>query len=243
MKRLAVALLFLGLLAGPLAVQAQPAGTRPRIGFLATAPSDSDLDETRQALRELGWVDGQNITIEVRWTGGRIERIRHLVAELVGLKVDVIYAEGSVAAARAAKEATTTIPIVVTSPADLVRGRPLPTDQPFRCRMRFWRRTGDYRLLPRAPGALQGTAECDLRAAAENLRPARFRNSRCASARRFLSEVPQEKSGAAVAAPDLPSAGYSRQILKTTPVPGIWTSGPSRAPTKCVSAPASLTAP
>jgi len=121
MKRLAVALLALALLATPLAVEAQPAGTRPRIGFLATAPSDSDLDETRQALRELGWVDGQNISIEVRWTEGRIERIRQLVAELVGLKVNVIYAEGSVAAARAAKEATTTIPIVVTSPADLVQ--------------------------------------------------------------------------------------------------------------------------
>src|SRR5262245_48924251 len=111
----------LGLLATPRAGEAQPPSHRPRIGFLAIVPSGSDLEETRKGLRELGWIDGHNVTIEVRWTEGRIERVRQFVTEFVGLKVDVIYAEGSVAAARAAKEATRTIPTVVSSPADLVQ--------------------------------------------------------------------------------------------------------------------------
>src|SRR5262245_2889443 len=107
----ALAALAVAVLAAPLAgCHAQPASSQPRIGYLATSPSDSDLEPFRQALRGLGWIDGQNITIEVRWTEGRIERTRDFVAELVRLKVDVIYAEGSVATARAAKEATTTIP-------------------------------------------------------------------------------------------------------------------------------------
>jgi ABC-type uncharacterized transport system substrate-binding protein len=112
--------LLLALLGAPLLAEAQPPSTHPWIGFLSTTPSDSDLEETRRALNRLGWVDGQNMTIEVRWTEGRSSEFASLPRSS-SLKVDVIYAEGSVAAARAAKLATTTIPIVVTSPADLVQ--------------------------------------------------------------------------------------------------------------------------
>lgn len=121
-RRVLIVILILGsLLAAPLAAAAQPAGTLPRIGYLGVSPSATNLKPFRRSLRDLGWVDGQNITIEVRWTEGRIERIRELVAELVRLKVGVIYTEGSVAAAQAAKQATTTIPIVVTTPADPIK--------------------------------------------------------------------------------------------------------------------------
>src|SRR4029077_4081329 len=110
----------LGLLAAPLAVEAQQAGTVPRIGYLGISPDMEVVELFRQGLRELGRVDGQNITIEYRWTEGKSERLPQLVAELIQLKVDVIYVWGSSAAVLAAKQATTTIPIVFQMPADPV---------------------------------------------------------------------------------------------------------------------------
>jgi len=111
----------LGLLAAPLAVEAQQAGTVPRIGYLGISPDMEVVELFRQGLRELGRVDGQNITIEYRWTEGKSERLPQLVAELIQLKVDVIYVWGSSAAVLAAKQATTTIPIVFQMPADPVK--------------------------------------------------------------------------------------------------------------------------
>ena len=116
---------FLGTLAGsllaaPLAVEAQPAGTA-RIGYLGISPSDGGLEPFRQALRELGRVEGQSIAVEYRWTEGKIERLPKLVAELIRLKVDVIFVPGSIAAAQAAKQATTSIPIVFQIPGDPVQ--------------------------------------------------------------------------------------------------------------------------
>ena len=108
------------LLAAPLAAGAQPAGTVPRIGYLGVSPSIAQ-ELFRQGLRELGRVEGQNITIEYRWTEGKIERLPKLVAELIHLKVDVIFAPGSIAAAQAAKQATTSIPIVFQIPGDPVQ--------------------------------------------------------------------------------------------------------------------------
>jgi putative tryptophan/tyrosine transport system substrate-binding protein len=73
----------------------------------------------RRGLRELGWVDGQNIAIEYRWAADREEQLPALAAELVQLKVDIIVTS-STPAARAAKQATTTVPIVITFVADPV---------------------------------------------------------------------------------------------------------------------------
>jgi putative ABC transport system substrate-binding protein len=95
---------------------AQQSKKIPKIGFLS-APSRSAQSARNEAftqgLRELGYVEGKNIVIEWRYAEGRLERLPDLAAELVGLKVDVIVAGGT-PAARAAKEATTTIPIVMS---------------------------------------------------------------------------------------------------------------------------------
>jgi putative ABC transport system substrate-binding protein len=108
-----------GLLAAPLAAEAQQAGPVPRIGYLGIRPG-IDVDLFRQGLHELGRVDGQNITIEYRWWEGKTERLPKLVAQLIQLKVDLFYVWGSAAATLAAKQATTTIPIVFQMPADPV---------------------------------------------------------------------------------------------------------------------------
>ena len=105
-----------GLLAAPLAVEAQQPGRVPRIGVLSlTSPSDRPplLDAFRQGLRELGWVEGQNIVIDYRYAEGRVDRLPDLAAELVRLKVDLIVASAGTQAATAAKNATETIPIVM----------------------------------------------------------------------------------------------------------------------------------
>ena len=105
-----------GLLAAPLAAEAQQVGKVPRIGFLsATSPSDRPalVDAFRQRLRELGWVEGQNIVIDYRYAEGRVDRLPDLAAELVRLKVDLIVASAGTQAATAAKNATETIPIVM----------------------------------------------------------------------------------------------------------------------------------
>ena len=111
-----VAVLAVSLLAAPLAADAQQARKVPRIGFLwVTSPSDrpSHLDAFRQRLRELGWVEGQNIVIDYRYAEGRVDRLPDLAAELVRLKVDLIVASAGTQAATAAKNATETIPIVM----------------------------------------------------------------------------------------------------------------------------------
>jgi ABC transporter substrate binding protein len=111
----------LSLLAAPLAAQAQPAGKVYRIGTLNLgSPSRSPLAEAFwQGLRELGYVEGRNVIVEERWAEGRAERLPGLAADLVRLKVDVIVADGTVALA--AKQATTTIPIVMPLSNDPVR--------------------------------------------------------------------------------------------------------------------------
>ena len=106
-----------GAIACPMGVRAQQqAGKVPRIGFLSvTSPSDRPplLDAFRQRLRELGWVEGQNIVIDYRYAEGRVDRLPDLAAELVRLKVDVIVTGGS-PGTQAAQQATRTIPLVMT---------------------------------------------------------------------------------------------------------------------------------
>ena len=94
----------------------------PRIGYLTPNPPSAHsarYEAFRQGLRELGYVEGKNIVIEYRYAEGKQDRVPALAAELVRLKVDVIVTGGSTAT-RAAKEATVTIPIVMTQDADPV---------------------------------------------------------------------------------------------------------------------------
>ncbi len=114
--------LTLGLLAAPLAGEAQSPSRVPRIGVIATgspATSAPSFDAFREGLGERGLVDGRTVLIEYRWAEGRAERFPAFAAELVGLKVDLILAS-STPAALAAKNATTTIPIVFATSADPV---------------------------------------------------------------------------------------------------------------------------
>ena len=110
------------LLAPCSAVQAQQTGKVARIGFLdpSTASGRAVLiDAFRQELSKLGWVEGKNLTIEYRFAEQKSERVPELAADLVRLKVDLIVTT-SRPAALAAKNATTTIPIVITAVLDPV---------------------------------------------------------------------------------------------------------------------------
>jgi ABC-type uncharacterized transport system substrate-binding protein len=108
------------LLALGLPAEAQQTAKIPRIGFLiASTPSNyvTRIETFRQGMRELGWVEGKNITIEYRYAEGKAERLREIAAEFVSLKVDVFVIAAN---ATAAKEATKTIPIVFAAIADPV---------------------------------------------------------------------------------------------------------------------------
>jgi putative ABC transport system substrate-binding protein len=117
---------FITLLGGaaatwPLPLRAQQPAKVPRIGFLfygSPGPSP-ELDAFRQGLRELGYIEGQNITVEYRFASGQVERLPDLAAELVRLRLDVIVTPGT-PASMAAKQATSTIPIVFAGVADAV---------------------------------------------------------------------------------------------------------------------------
>jgi putative ABC transport system substrate-binding protein len=106
-----------GLLAAPLAASAQQAGKVYRIGILETIPASQNatkLDALRNGLRDLGYVEGRNLIIEYRSADGRAERFPDLASELVRLKVDLIVTRGT-PAAKAAKNATGTIPVVMAA--------------------------------------------------------------------------------------------------------------------------------
>ncbi len=110
-------ILTLGLLVSPLAAEAQPAGRMYRIGFLGeTSASEHarQIAALRQGLRDAGYDEGKNLVIAYRWAEGKYDRLPGLAAELVGLKVDLIVTHGT-PGSRAAKQATTTIPIVMAS--------------------------------------------------------------------------------------------------------------------------------
>ncbi|HVR93772.1 MAG TPA: ABC transporter substrate-binding protein [Casimicrobiaceae bacterium] len=124
-RRGAGSALLLGLLAfavAPLAAEAQQAGKVYRIGYLSTPTRESvehGLAAFLRTLRALGWIEGQNLIIEYRWAEGNVERLPALAAELVRGKVDVIVAPAG-SAALAAKNATSTIPIVMIFASDPV---------------------------------------------------------------------------------------------------------------------------
>ena len=115
------------LLATPFAARAQPAKIA-RLGFLSLdlANNPRGTEAFRQGLRDLGYVEGRNIVIEFRDAGGKPERLSILAAELVALKVDVIFAP-TVAASLAAKQATGTLPVVFSGVSDPVADGLVPS--------------------------------------------------------------------------------------------------------------------
>ena len=101
----------------PFPAPAQQSKNVPRIGYLSAqdpALESARAEAIQQALRERGYIDGQNIATEYRYAEGKIDRLAELAGELVRLKVDMIVVAGGDALIRAAKNATKTIPIVLT---------------------------------------------------------------------------------------------------------------------------------
>jgi len=114
------AILTLGLLLAPLVAQAQQPSRVPRIGVIGERSSgDPFLAAFRQALRELGYTEGQSIVIEYRYAQGAHDRVPKLAAELVRAGVDVLVVGGTVSA-QSAKAVTTTVPIVFALAGDPV---------------------------------------------------------------------------------------------------------------------------
>jgi putative ABC transport system substrate-binding protein len=130
MTRGTFALLFtlaLGLLVAPLVAAAPAARARIAVLGLTSAPPASALPPVvaafQQRLHELGWVEGQNLTIEWRWAEGRLERFATLVEEMVRLPVEVLVVPNQTTAG-VAQKATTTIPIIVMAGGDLAQSVP-----------------------------------------------------------------------------------------------------------------------
>jgi putative ABC transport system substrate-binding protein len=108
--------------AAALRAAAEEPGRTSRVGFLGLrtrSDSASQLEAFLEGLRALGWVEGRNLVIEYRWADGRADRLAALATELVRLKVDVIHA-GNTQTAAAAKNATSSIPIVMATVGDPV---------------------------------------------------------------------------------------------------------------------------
>jgi len=119
-RRESMLLLGGAMTAWPLIARAQQVGKIYRIGILETIPAArnaANLDALRKGLRDFGYVEGRNLVIEYRSADGRAERFPDLASELVRLKVDLIVTRGT-PAARAAKNATETIPVVMATMGD-----------------------------------------------------------------------------------------------------------------------------
>jgi putative ABC transport system substrate-binding protein len=119
-RRTFMAMIAGGVLAAPLAAEAQRASTPHRIGVLAQDIQPGLLETFRDELHRLGYVEGKNITIQVRNAAGRSDRLPALAEDLLRLKVEVILAVNT-PAAQAAKKATGTVPIVIMRAADPVK--------------------------------------------------------------------------------------------------------------------------
>jgi ABC-type uncharacterized transport system substrate-binding protein len=121
-KASSIWLLAVFMLAAVSFAEAQPTGKRPRLGMLlySTPEEDPNVTQFRQYLRELGRIEGQNISIEYRFAGGKPERLTDAAVELVRLNPDVIFALGG-DVVPAAQKATKTIPIVMWASNDPVQ--------------------------------------------------------------------------------------------------------------------------
>ncbi len=124
MKRRAfIAILAGGMVAAPRAAEAQQTGKAWRIGWLGdgtrAARESNTLTQLREGLRELGYIEGQNTVIDARWSDGSEEQLKRDAADFVRLRVDIIVTHGGLAGS-VAKQATSTIPIVVATASDFV---------------------------------------------------------------------------------------------------------------------------
>ena len=125
MRKISFVVLSAALLLLSVPAWAQQAAKVFRIGFVAgvspppAEPSRSNMEALRHGLREYGYVEGQNLIIESRWANGKLDRLPELAAELIGLQVEVIVTGGTPAVI-AAKQTTSTIPIVAASADNLV---------------------------------------------------------------------------------------------------------------------------
>jgi putative ABC transport system substrate-binding protein len=130
MNRRAFIVTGAGLLAAPLVGETQqPAGKVWRLGFLGVATAtlyERQIEGLRLGLREHGYVEGKNVTIEFRWAEGRYDRLPALAAEIVRLNVDVIITHGTLSTL-ACKQATSTIPIVMAIVANPVEAGLVPS--------------------------------------------------------------------------------------------------------------------
>jgi len=116
-RREFITLLGGGAAAWSLSTNAQQAESKYTVGILSAGSNVAELTTVVAALRELGWVEGKNVVFEPRFAENRLERLPELATDLVRLKVDVIAAAGTLAPL-AAKQATSTIPIVMTAAGD-----------------------------------------------------------------------------------------------------------------------------
>src|SRR5262249_38089774 len=111
-RRELVALLGAAAAAWPLAANSQQPAKTARVGFFRQAgPNEKDFNAFRNGLRAQGYVEGQNLSIEERYAAGAYDKLSELIADLLRLKPDVIVVDGT-AAAKAAKAATSEVPIV-----------------------------------------------------------------------------------------------------------------------------------
>jgi putative tryptophan/tyrosine transport system substrate-binding protein len=123
MKRREFVMLLAGATAWPLAARAQPSDS-PVIGYLGSGLAEDQVslvEATRRGLKEAGYVEGRNLVIEYRWAEGHYDRLPALAAELVRKPVALIIAAGGSDPGRAARNATSSIPIVFISAADPVK--------------------------------------------------------------------------------------------------------------------------
>jgi len=120
-RKIIICLLTTVLLSTVSLAEAQQPKKVPRIGFLGLPSGPGPGEEAfLQGLRDLGYIEGQNITIEYRWAAGKVDRLPALAEELVRLKVDIIVGRAT-PVIQALKNATTTIPVVMMGAADPVR--------------------------------------------------------------------------------------------------------------------------
>src|SRR6267143_1521271 len=123
MRRRELLLLLGGAMTAPRALSAQQKAM-PVIGWLSgtsPSPNAANVAAFGQGLRQTGWVEGQNVAIEYRWAEGQYDRLPGLAADLVGRKVEVIVTSGGDVSTLAAKNATSSIPIVFLSGGDPVQ--------------------------------------------------------------------------------------------------------------------------